>query len=97
MNESTMNYKKRMEDVCIDHLPEFILEYIFTMLSPYDDLDAVRLVSRRWRSIANGAIALMKRTFERCSQFEWYVLDLCAPVARSCCSNNYTLRKVSLH
>uniref|UniRef100_F1KWI4 F-box only protein 42 n=1 Tax=Ascaris suum TaxID=6253 RepID=F1KWI4_ASCSU len=71
MNESTMNYKKRMEDVCIDHLPEFILEYIFTMLSPYDDLDAVRLVSRRWRSIANGAIALMKRTFERCSQFEW--------------------------
>uniref|UniRef100_A0A914S366 F-box domain-containing protein n=1 Tax=Parascaris equorum TaxID=6256 RepID=A0A914S366_PAREQ len=66
-----MNDKKRIEDVCIDHLPEFILEYIFTMLSPYDDLDAVRLVSRRWQSIANGAIALMKRTFERCSQFEW--------------------------
>ncbi|VDM39553.1 unnamed protein product [Toxocara canis] len=57
--------------VCINDLPEFILEYIFTMLSPYDDLDAARLVSHRWLRVAGNAVALMRRAFERCDQFEW--------------------------
>ncbi|VDK46606.1 unnamed protein product [Anisakis simplex] len=67
--------EKRGVSIGIDDLPEFILEYIFTMISQYDDLDSVRLVSRRWLRIVHNTVLLMRRSFERCDQ-RCYETDL---------------------
>ena len=42
------------EQVPIEKLPDEILENIFSRISPYDDLDNVKAVSRRWNRIAQS-------------------------------------------
>lgn len=42
--------------VQIDDLPEEIMEYILSKVSPYRDLKSSMLVSRRWYRVASGIL-----------------------------------------
>lgn len=38
----------------IDRLPAEVLDYILTLVSPYNDLQACKLVCKRWLDIVQG-------------------------------------------
>lgn len=38
----------------IDDLPDEVLEYILSLISPYKDSDSCKLVSKRWRRTINS-------------------------------------------
>ncbi|VDN60602.1 unnamed protein product [Dracunculus medinensis] len=63
---------------CIIHindLPSFILKYIFSLLNPYDDFDAIQLVCRYWYEISVKTVVSLKKVFDRCNQFKWSVYE----------------------
>ena len=51
-DESITSIKE--EGAPIEKLPDELLENIFCRISPYDDLDHVKAVSRRWNRIAQS-------------------------------------------
>ncbi|KAK0419590.1 hypothetical protein QR680_014222 [Steinernema hermaphroditum] len=48
----------------IGDLPDYVLEYVFSIANPYQDLDNIRLVCSRWYYIAERAIQRMKRVYK---------------------------------
>lgn len=56
----------------IDDLSDYALQVVFTNISPYEDLDAVKLVSRRWNRVCSTTVERMKKLFKKCSSFAWY-------------------------
>ena len=49
-----MDVEQRMVNATIDDLPEEIMEYILSKISPYRDLKSSMLVCRRWYRLASG-------------------------------------------
>lgn len=43
-----------MFDTSIENLPDEILEYIFDLLPPYEDVKNCRVVNRKWNKLANS-------------------------------------------
>lgn len=75
----------------IDDLPNLVLEIIFSYLNQYDDLENVRLVSRRWHSAACTITNILKKSFFRCNQLIWLVEVWVSAVG--CCGVNKVVRK----
>ncbi|TKR65476.1 hypothetical protein L596_025876 [Steinernema carpocapsae] len=55
--------EERLE-VHVSDLPDYVLEYIFSIANPYSDLDNIRRVCQRWNYIADRAIHRMKRVYK---------------------------------
>lgn len=51
--------------VDIEELPDEIIEFIFTYLPPYADLQGCRLVSKRWNSIVKDVIRRSKMNLQK--------------------------------
>ncbi|KAL3117101.1 hypothetical protein niasHT_007504 [Heterodera trifolii] len=59
----------------IQQLPDNVLELIFTYVSPYEDYNSIKLVSRRWYYLATGTLRRMTHFFNKCINFSWHFVE----------------------
>ncbi|XP_071146947.1 F-box only protein 42-like [Mytilus edulis] len=69
-----MDFDTCSSNVNIDDLPEEILEFILSKVSPYRDVKSCMLVCRRWYRLAAGVTRQLRQTFQNCvyeSKVKW--------------------------
>ena len=65
-NESKVNFIKIMEaDSWIQKLPDEVLIYILTLISPYQDLHSAAQVCRQWRHCVHQVVYQRKSNFTK--------------------------------
>ena len=62
-NDLEKQDKDENETLCLQYLPEEILENILSFLSPYKEMDTARLVSKQWYRIIKCIIKQRKKRF----------------------------------
>lgn len=64
-----------LEKKTIDDLPDEVLEYILSLVSPYKDSDSCKLVSKRWcRTINSKDQYVLIKSFKRSIDQERFLI-----------------------